>query len=140
MSTELRPAAAPSRALHLSLWGVQVLLALLFFAAGAFKATQPIDELAKNMAWVTYSPAAMVRFVGIVEVLGAIGLIVPAATRLKPALTPLAALGLATVMLFAVAMHGTQGEGEAVPVNLVLGALAGFVAWGRWVKAPIAAR
>lgn len=133
-------AVAPSRALHVALWAAQVLLAVLFLAAGAFKATQPIDELAKAMPWVGYSPAALVRFVGVAEVLGAVGLVVPAATRVLPVLTPAAAAGLATIMALAVGMHGTHGEWGGVPVNLVLGGLAAFVAWGRWGRAPIAAR
>ena len=69
--------------------------------------------------------------------LGAIGLILPAATKIKPSLTPLAALGLLTIMILAMAFHLSRGEVQATPVNIVLGGLAAFVAWGRTKRAPI---
>ena len=68
---------------------------------------------------------------------GAIGLILPAATKIKPTLTPLAALGLLTIMILAMAFHLSRGEAQALPINMVLGGLAAFVAWGRTKKAPI---
>ena len=79
----------------------------------------------------------MVRFIGISEFLGAIGLILPAATKIKPSLTPLAALGLLTIMILAMAFHLSRGEVQATPVNIVLGGLAAFVAWGRTKRAAI---
>ncbi len=120
---------------RVALWGVQLLLAVLFFGAGMFKTFTPIDELAAAMPWVGYSPAAVVRFVGISEILGGLGLVLPAATRLLPFLTPLAAAGLVVVMALAAVMHGTHGELEGIPVNVVLGGLALFVAVGRSVPA-----
>lgn len=120
---------------RVALWGVQLLLALMFFGAGVFKTLTPIDELAATMPWVGYSPAWIVRLVGISEVLGGIGLVLPAATRLLPFLTPLAAAGLVTIMVLAAGMHGTHGELEGIPVNVVLGGLALFVAVGRSVPA-----
>lgn len=74
------------------------------------------------------------------ELLGAFGLILPAATRIKPALTPVAGLGLTIVMALAVVCHISRGELGLVPINLVLGGLAAFVTWGRLTKAPIAGR
>jgi putative oxidoreductase len=132
--------AAPRGGLHIALWVVQGLLALAFFMAGAFKATSPLDELVANgMSWVSYSPGWLVRFVGVAEVLGAIGLVLPAATRILPWLTGLAGAGLATIMALAIPMHLTHGEG-GLPVNLVLGGLAAFVAWGRLAGRPIPSR
>lgn len=129
-----------SKGLHVALWIVQALVGAAFIMAGFMKATAPIEELAKNMAWVPRMPGGMVRFIGVSELLGGIGLILPALTRIKPVLTPLAGAGLAVVMLLAAGHHLQYGEGGLVPVNVVLGGLAAFVAWGRWVKAPIQGR
>lgn len=134
--------AAPKKAkfLHWSLWSVQSLLALAFVLAGSMKATTPYAELASKMAWVSAVPEGLVRFIGIAELLGGIGLVVPAVTRMRPGLTALAGAGLSLVMLLASAFHLSRGEVGAVPVNVVLGGLAAFVAWGRWKKAPIIGR
>ena len=76
--------------MHIVLWLVQILLACAFGMAGFMKSTQPVDVLAQNgIQWATQVPVALVRFIGISELLGAIGLILPAATRIKPVLTPL---------------------------------------------------
>lgn len=139
-SSALADESAPRGALHIGLWVVQVILALMFGMAGAMKALTPIDELAVDMAWVTAVPPACVRFVGASELLGAIGLIVPAATRIRPKLTGYAASGIALIMALAAALHLYLGEASMVPINVVLGALAGFVIWGRLVKAPISPR
>lgn len=126
--------------LHGSLWAAQVLLGLAFLAAGAMKTSTPYGELAAKMAWVSAVPEGLVRLIGISELFGGIGLVLPAATRIRPWLTPLAAAGLALVMLLASAFHLSRGEAAAVPVNLVLGGLAAFIAWGRFRKAPISVR
>jgi uncharacterized membrane protein YphA (DoxX/SURF4 family) len=118
--------------MHILLWVVQVLLACAFGMAGVMKSTQPVDALTQaGIAWAGQIPLPMVRFIGVSELLGAIGLILPAATRIKPFLTPLAALGLLTIMILAMAFHLSRGEVQATPVNIVLGGLAAFVAWGR---------
>jgi hypothetical protein len=142
MTTATRTAdgVQPSKAPHFALWGAQILLALAFGMAGTMKTTQPMDVLVQKMVWPGALPAALVRFIGTSELLGALGLILPSATRIKPGLTPLAGAGLVTIMLLASAFHASRGELGVVPVNLVLGGLAAFVAWGRWKKAPIAPR
>jgi hypothetical protein len=104
------------------------------------KATAPVDQLQASMPWVSGAMGQAVRFIGVVEVLGALGLILPAATRIKPSLTPLAAIGLTTVMVLASLMHLARGEVQMLPVTAVLGGMAAFVAWGRSRKAPIAPR
>ena len=120
------------------LWLAQILLACAFGMAGVMKATQPVDVLAANgIGWAPQLPLALVRFIGISEFLGAVGLILPALTRIKPFLTPLAALGLLTIMILAMGFHVSRGEAGALPVNMVLGGLAAFVAWGRTSKVPI---
>lgn len=131
---------ASPKGLNIGLWVVQVLLAVGFGMAGLMKSTAPVEELAKNMAWINSSGALLVRFIGISELAGAIGLILPAATRILPVLTPVAAALLAVVMVLAAGVHVFLGEFSALPVNFVLGGLAAFVAWGRFKKAPIAPR
>lgn len=125
--------------MNIALWIAQVLLAVAFGMAGFMKLVSPIDDLARNMAWV-YEARALVRFIGAAELLGALGLILPAAMRIKPWFTPLAAVALGVVMLLAMGFHATRGEFEALPVNLALGGIATFIAWGRWKKVPIAPR
>jgi len=114
-----------------ALWIVQGLLALAFFLAGLMKLTQPMDVLETSMGWPAALPAPLVRFIGLAELLGAIGLILPALTRIRPGLVPLAAAGLTLIMLLATLFHVSRGEGAMTPVNLVLGAMAAFVAYGR---------
>lgn len=128
-----------SKAIHIALWVVQGLLAVAFGLAGFMKLTAPIAQLAANgMNFVNHYSVEMVRFIGLSEVLGALGLILPAALRIKPFLTPLAATGLAITMVLAAFEHISQGE--PIVANLVLLALTGFVAWGRFIKAPIQAK
>jgi putative oxidoreductase len=130
----------PRGGLHYALWAVQVLLALAFGMAGVMKSTAPIAELAHKLVWPGVVPAALVRFIGLSELAGALGLVLPSATRIKPALTPLAAAGLVIVMVLASLFHLSRGEMGALPINATLGALAAFVAWGRTRKAPITPR
>ena len=124
--------------MNVLLWLVQILLACAFGMAGFMKSTQAIDVLAANgIDWAPQVPLALVRFIGISEFLGAVGLILPALTKIKPFLTPLAALGLLTIMILAMGFHVSRGEAGALPFNIVLGGLAAFVAWGRTSRAPI---
>jgi hypothetical protein len=132
--------ATAGKGLHVGLWVVQGLLAAAFGMAGAMKAFTPIPELAASLPWAAEVPAALVRFIGVAELAGALGLVLPAATRIQPRLTALAASGIVLVMLLASLFHLSRGEAGALPVNFVLGGLAAFVAWGRARKAPIASR
>lgn len=114
------------------LWVLQALLAALFGAAGVMKSVQPKEKLAKNLPWVEDFSANTVRFIGVVEILAALGLILPAATRVAPILTPVAAVGLAVVMVLAAITHGRRKEMSGIITNVVLLALAVVVAWGRF--------
>lgn len=130
-------APAPrSSKLSAGLWTVQILLALAFGASGLMKATTPIADLAQKLPWVVDMPA-LTRFIGVSELLGAVGLILPAATRIQPKLTAVAAACLTLVMILAAGFHLSRGEGAHLAPNLVLGGLAAFVAWGRFKGAPI---
>jgi len=133
-------AASPSRALSATLWGVQLLLAAVFLLVGYTHAIAPIEVAIQRAPWAASLPVALIRFIGVVELAGALGLLLPAATRIRPALTPLAAAGLTTIMLLAIPFHLARGEGSAVVINLVLGSLAALVALGRARWAPIATR
>lgn len=126
--------------MNIASWIVQGLLALAFAAAGFMKTFTPIDQLAAQMPWVNDVGAWVPRLAGIAEILGAIGLIVPALTRIQPKLTVYAAYGLIAVMVLAAIFHLSRGEGPMVVPNLVFSILAGFVAWVRTSKAPIAAK
>ena len=125
----------------IGLWAAQVLLALFYLYAGYNKLTQPIDALAAmGMGFVLIVPELLTRFIGLAEILGAAGLILPAATRIMPRLTPLAALGLSVIQVLAILLHASRGEFMVLPMNLVLLALSLTVLWGRERRAPIAPR
>ena len=110
---------------NVAVWGLQVLLALAFGAAGVMKLVTPVDQLAASgMAWTTALPPIAVTLIGVAEVLGAVGLILPAATRIRPELTPVAAAALGSMQVLAAVFHVARGEGTQVPVNLVLALLA----------------
>lgn len=127
----------PSRTLSIILWIVQVILAAAFAMAGIMKTTSPIADLAAQMVWPGDIPAVLVRFIGASEFGAAVGLLLPSIFRIKPVLTVWAATGLVVVMTFALIFHITRGEMQALPINLSIGLLAAFVAWGRSKKAVI---
>ena len=125
--------------MNVALWIAQILLAVLFLMSGFMKATQPREKLAKNMDWVNdFSPTA-VKAIGVLEMLGAIGLVLPALLNVMTILTPLAAGGLALVMVGAVITHLRRKEYPVIVANLVLMALAVFVLYGRLVLVPFQA-
>lgn len=125
------------KGLSIALWISQILLAVMFGMAGFMKATQPIDQLSSMLPFVAQVPEGLVRFIGASELAGAVGLILPAALRVLPMLTPLAASGLAVVMVLAAGFHISRGEFSNLPVNFSVGSLAVFVAWGRSRNARI---
>jgi DoxX-like protein len=115
-----------------ALWFVQILLALLFLVAGGTKLALPIEAL--GLPFVL--PAVFVRFIGMCEVLGALGLILPGALRIRIELTPLAALGLTTIM-FGATMFTPPDELQLAILPASVGLLAASVAYGRWRIAPL---
>jgi len=123
--------------MDIAAWIVQVLLALAFGMAGFMKATQPREKLAANMKWVEDFSPNIVKVIGGLEVLAAIGLILPALTKILPVLTPLAAVGLVLTMIGASLTHLRRKEYPVIVANLVLMALAVFVAYVRFSVAPI---
>lgn len=134
------PMVPAGRGLRIALWTAQLVLAALFTLAGSMKLFAPAAELATKIPWTVDVPILLVRFIGAAEFLGALGLVLPSITGIRPRLTPLAAGGLATVMLLATIFHVARAEANVLPINFVLGSLAAFVTWGRLRKAPIAPR
>lgn len=128
------------KAMNIVLWILQVLLGLAFGMAGFMKLTTPMADLTAQMVWPGDVPEMLVRFIALSELLGAIGLVVPALTKIKPVLTVYAAWGLALVMLLAALFHASRGEYSGMVPNLIFVALSVFVAWGRTKKAPILAK
>ena len=119
-----------------ALWIAQILLALAFLATGFLKLMQPKSvAYERGLKWVEDFSQGQINLIGVVEILGAIGLILPWALNVLPVLTPVAAVGLAVTMLGAAYIHLRRGEMPLIIVNLVLFALAAFVAWGRFTGA-----
>jgi hypothetical protein len=114
------------------LWIVQGLLALLFLWAGGIKLVLPLEKLAGPIPL----PGLFMRFIGVAEVLGAIGLILPGLLRIRPGLTPLAAAGLVIVMIGATALTLASGAVASALLPLVVGLLAACVVYGRWRLRP----
>jgi uncharacterized membrane protein YphA (DoxX/SURF4 family) len=122
--------------MNYALWSAQAILAVVFLVTGSLKLTQPIGKLAKSMEWVKSTPTALVRLLGRLEVLGALGLILPTLTGILPWLTPLAAVGMMIVMLGASAHHASRHEYQKLGFTIVLFLLAAFVAYGRFFILP----
>src|SRR4051794_17276977 len=118
--------------MNIALWLVQGILAFAFVTSGRINAFAH-EQAYPNMTWVHTLPSPLVTFIGICELLGAVGVVLPWVLRVQPRLTPLAAVGLASVMVLAIGYHLTRGElGSVVVANLILLCLSLFVAWGRW--------
>jgi hypothetical protein len=122
------------QAVNIALWIVQALLALVYLAAGGLKIVRPREQLVAsgNFEWMKDSSDAGVKAVGLVEILGALGVILPWLTGIASILTPIAAIGLATVQIGALRVHLVRKERQPLPVNLLLLLLAAFVAVGRF--------
>lgn len=135
-------ARPPARRLTIALWSVQILLALLFGVLGLAKATMTPAALAgMHIAWAADVPLALLRFVGTAEILGAAGLLLPAATHIAPMLTPAAAAGFVILQTLAIGFHALRGEtAETLVLNIALLTASLFILWGRAGKARIAPR
>jgi uncharacterized membrane protein YphA (DoxX/SURF4 family) len=119
--------------MNVVLWIIAVLLAAAFLGAGALKLIQSKEKLAESgMAWTEDFSAGQIKTIGALEVLGAIGLILPAVLDVLPILVPLAATGLAITMIGAVVVHARRGENREIIPGAVLLVLSVVVAWGRF--------
>lgn len=115
-----------------ALWIAQILLAVLFLLAGALKLITPLEQVAQQM----HMSVAFLRFIALCEVLGAIGLVLPKLSRIKPWLTPLAAALLVVVMIGATVVTWQMKPGVGSLLPFVTGILCVFVAYGRWRIVP----
>jgi len=120
--------------MEIAVWIVSAVLAAGFVGGGIARAVLPLERLtAMGLGWVADLPRSLVRVISAFEILGGIGLILPALTGILPILTPLAACGLALVMLAGLVFHVRRREWRNVPVTLVLAGLAVFVAVERFM-------
>lgn len=117
--------------MNIALWIVQGLLALMFISAGMMKTFQ-YEKAKSSLPWVKEYSKGFVAFIGVSELLGGLGLVLPHATGIAPFLTPVSAIGLAVIMLLAAAFHAKRKEYPGIGMNVILLALAVFVAVGRF--------
>ncbi|MFZ0159896.1 MAG: DoxX family protein [Kineosporiaceae bacterium] len=124
--------------MNVVVWIVTVLLTLAFLGAGSMKITGKREQLLERMPWVADFTQTQVKGIGTVEVLGALGLVLPAITGIAPVLVPLAATGLTITMVIAAVVHLRRGDGAAAAIpSIVLGLLSAFVAWARFGPYPL---
>ena len=116
--------------MNVALWIVQILLGLMFLMAGSMKAFS-YEKAKASLPWVKDSSKDLVTFIGVAELLGGLGLILPYALGIAPILTPIAAFGLVVVMVLAAGFHAKRKEYQGIGMNIILLALALFVAIGR---------
>jgi len=135
-----------AKTVNIALWILQVLWGVFFCFTGfgkimCYRLDVWNHTLHQPVAWFSAVPQGLFVFIGVCEFLGGVGLILPAITGIKPKLVPFAAIGLTLVMILAAAFHIVRGEYSFfVPMNLVLGGVAAFIAYGRLMTRPIAAR
>lgn len=125
--------------MNIALWIAQIALAAIFLMAGNLKTFQ-YDQALAMLPWVKDVPHGLVTFIGVSELLGALGLLLPALTRIQPRLTVVAAMGIVLVMVMASGFHIMRGEYAGVGMNLLFAAVAAFIAYGRSRLAPITQR
>ena len=119
------------------LWILQILLGLLFLFSGSMKFVMSVAEMTKDMPWM---PGWFLHFIGVMEILGGFGLILPSLLRIRPGLTPLAAACLVIIMIGATVITlSVTGIGPAM-IPLIVGILCVFVAYGRWRLVPLSPR
>jgi hypothetical protein len=133
----------PRSTMNIALWTLQVLWGVFFSFTGFGKVlcydTGVWNHMLPQVAWFSAVPQDLFVFIGACEFLGGVGLILPAMTGVKPRLTPFAAIGLTLIMILAAIFHMVRGESSFfVPVNLLLGGVAAFIAYGRLMVRPIA--
>lgn len=126
-----------SKALNIALWAAQIFLTIVFFITGAGKLFLPMENLYALIPWAKDVNSLPVRLIGFSEIIGSIALILPSLLRIKPWLTPWAAIGIAAVMMLAIFFNISMGEPSVIGINILLFLIAMFVAWGRLKKSVI---
>lgn len=139
-SSTLHSAPPAAKSLRIGLWIAQVLIFAAFTLFGYMKFFTPIDQLAAMWVWPGDVPPWFLRLMGLIDIAGGIGILLPALTRILPRLTVLAALGCVLLQIAAIIFHTSRGELPALPLNAILLPICLFILWGRGKKAPIAPR
>lgn len=132
--------ASVSKPMAIGIWVAQVLGAAAFVMAGVMKTTTPITELSAMIPWTGEYSVTFVRTIGLIDLAGGLGLLLPSLTRILPRLTVLAAALCVVLQIFAIVFHSLRGELFVLPMNAIYIGLAIFILWGRGWKAPIAPR
>lgn len=138
MTTDTLVPDQPRKLLSIFLWLAQGVLAFFLLWGAYMKLGMPLDEAVKMAPWVAVHPG-LAKFTGVVDLLGGLGIVLPALLRIQPRLSVLAAVGIIALQVLAMGFHLMRGEAMVLPMNLVLLALAAFVLWGRTRAVPFAA-
>lgn len=138
MTTDTLVPVQPRRLLGTFLWLAQGVLAFFLIWGAYMKLGMPLEEAGKMAPWVAVHPG-LAKFTGVVDLLGGLGIVLPALLRIQPRLSVLAAVGIIALQVLAMGFHLMRGEAMVLPMNLVLLALAAFVLWGRTRAVPFAA-
>lgn len=125
-----------SRTLNITLWIAQWFLAV-GLVAGAILKFMPIEKISAMMPWTGQLPVAIVRLLGVIDLLGAVGLILPQLLHVKPRLTPWAAVGVIALMISAIIFHVSRDEASVIGVNIFYAVVAAFIAWKRFTDARL---
>lgn len=120
-----------SKAMNIILWIAQVFVAAGFIWIATIKLFQPIEKIAAMWPWTGEAPSLMVRLLGVVDLLGGLGLILPTLLRIKPRLTAFTAIAIIVLMVCASIFHIARGEGAVIGFNIFVAVIAAFIAWGR---------
>jgi uncharacterized membrane protein YphA (DoxX/SURF4 family) len=118
--------------MNTALWIAQGLLAAAFLMAGLMKVVKSKEELSEQMGWVDDFSEGVIKAIGGLEIVGAVGLILPGITGIAPVLVPLAAVGLGLTQVGAIVVHGRRSEMQNVVVSVILLGMSAFVTWGRF--------
>jgi uncharacterized membrane protein YphA (DoxX/SURF4 family) len=121
-----------SNTLSIALWVTQALLSVSFLCGGVMKLFQPVEQLSAMWPWTAEVSPAFLKFTGVVDLLGGLGIILPSLLRIKPWLTPVAAVAIVVQMVGASAFHIARGEASDIGANIVFALMALFIGWGRW--------
>jgi putative oxidoreductase len=127
------------KGLNIALWVAQALISLALVWGAYAKLLQPIEETAKMLPWALENQG-LLKFTGIVDLLGGLGIVLPAALRIQPRLTVFAAYGIIVLMVLGSIFHVSRGEAPLIGMNIFILLIAVFIAWGRIKKAPIKAK
>jgi hypothetical protein len=118
--------------INIILWICQGTVAATLLWAAGMKLLNPVSKLKNSWPWVAETPVFLVKFTGVTDMAGAVGLVCPMLFNFYPVLTPIAALCITVLMIIAGIFHIRRGEGSQININIIFALLAGFIAWGRF--------